>query len=197
MAEHKKSQIITDEQKASSISPEASLTPVSETKKKIRKAPKVKKTKKKGMPIAVDILIVLLIIGAIAAAVYGTFVLGKYFATRYAEKQITYTMLLRGVDAELAFDRENELVIVPDSNVYLTAEQGGHTLGSVLSVSSEQNEDGTFDLYVTVRAKAEYNYTLGYFVNQSKIAVGKSYTCRFSGLVSDALIIELRVQGEE
>ena len=48
-----------------------------------------------------------------------------------------------------------------------------------------------------VRAKAEYNYTLGYFVNQSKIAVGKSYTCRFSGLVSDALIIELRVQGEE
>lgn len=197
MAEHKKNQVVADDQKASSLVSDAPATPAAETKKKIRKAPKVKKPKKKGVPIVVDILIVLLILGVIAAAVYGTFTLGQYFSTRYAEKDITYTMLICDVDAAYAFDAEGDLVITPESDVYLTGEQGTHTLGKVLSVSSEKNADGTYDLYVTVRTEADYNYTLGYFVNQTKIAVGKSYTCRFSGLVSDALIIELRVQGEE
>lgn len=194
MAEHKKNQVVADDQKASSLTPDA---PATEIKKKIRKAPKVKKPKKKGMPIVVDILIVLLILGVIAAAIYGTFTLGQYFSTRYAEKDITYTMLLRDVEAAYAYDAKGDLVITPDSNVYMTGEQGTHSLGSVLSVSSEKNTDGTYDLYVTVRTVSDYNYTLGYFVNQTKIAVGKSYTCRFSGLVSDALIVELRVQGEE
>lgn len=197
MSEHKKNQVVADDQKASSLAPDAPATPAAETKKKIRKAPKAKKPKKKGVPIVVDILIVLLILGVIAGAIYGTFALGQYFATRYAEKDITYTMLLRDVQATYAYDAEGDLVITPDSDVYLTGEQGTHALGHVLSVSSEQNPDGTYDLYVTVRTQADYNYTLGYFVNQTKIAVGKSYTCRFSGLVSDALIVELRVQGEE
>ena len=66
MSEHKKNQISADDQKASSIAPDSSLTSVNDSKKKVHKAPKVKKPRKKGLPIAVDILIVVTLLAVIA-----------------------------------------------------------------------------------------------------------------------------------
>ena len=57
--------------------------------------------------------------------------------------------------------------------------------------------DGTVDISVVVRTVADYNYTLGYFADQTKIAVGKTYNFRFSGLVSDAVIVELQITEKE
>ncbi len=192
MADQKNNIIPTDDPKASSIAPEATLAPVSEPKKKIRKAPKIKKPAKKGLPIAVDILIVVVLIAAITGAVWGIFALTEYFSTRYAQKQITYTLLAEDVRAELAIDAEGECVVLSDTDVFM-AEGENTPMGRVQSVSVKNNEDGTVDLYVVVRTKADYNYTLGYFADKVKIAVGKAYTYRFSGLVSDAVIVELQV----
>ncbi len=197
MSDHKKNQIATDDQKASSIAPEATLTPVSENKKKVRKAPKVKKARKKGLPIAVDILIVVVLLAVIAGAVWGIYALGEYFATRYAQKEITYTLLAQGVDADLAFDDEGVCVVRPESEVFVLNEEQSTSVGQVLSVSTRGNEDGTINVYVVVRTTAAYNYTLGYFADQTKIAVGKAYACRFSSLVSDAVIVELQVTEKE
>ena len=52
MADNKKNLPVTDDRKASSISPDTSLIPTTETKKKVRKAPKVKKQKR--ITIAID-----------------------------------------------------------------------------------------------------------------------------------------------
>lgn len=196
MADQKKSQIPEDAQKASGIAPEAAPVPVNEPKKKIRKAPKVKKPRKKGLPVVVDVLIVVLLLAVIAGAIYGISAAGRYFSTRYAEKQINYTFLLESVDPALALDEDMRCVIQSGTLVYLSGEEDGSPLGKVLGNSLEVNEDGTMDIYVTVRTTANYNYTLGYFVEQTKIAVGKTYTCRFSGLVSDAVIVELQVEEE-
>lgn len=195
MADNKKNVPVTDDQKASSISQDASLVPVAESKRKvkIRKAPKVKKQKKKGLPIVLDILIVILLIGVIGAAVWGIWSLGKYFATQYEEVEISYTMLIEDVDKELALADDGFCVIEPDSHVYLAQEQEGYELGTVLSVSTSIDEqDGTVDVYVTVKTVAGYNIKLGYFIDQTKIAVGKVYTCRFSGLMGEAVIVELQ-----
>ncbi len=197
MSDHKKNQIATDDQKASSITPEATFAPVSESKKKIHKAPKVKKPRKKGLPIAVDILIVIVLLAVIAGAAWGVYALGNYFATRYAQKEITYTLLVEDVRAELAFDAEGKCVVLPDSNVFVLEQEESTPVGEVLSVSTQNNEDGTADVYVVVRTTADYNYKLGYFADKIKIAVGKEYTCRFSGLVGDAAIVELQItEGE-
>lgn len=197
MPDHKKNQISADDQKASSIAPEASLTPVSETKKKIRKAPKVKKKKKKGLPVVLDILIVIVLLAAIAGTVFGIYSTGKYFSTRYAQVDITYTVLLQDVDAALAYDADGECVITPESYVYVAENDRGHSLGQVLDVEcvadSVQESDEVVDVYVTVHTVADYNYTLGYFVDQTKIAVGKSYVLRFEGLMSEAVIVELEI----
>ena len=194
MPDHKKNQMPADDQKASSIAPDAALTSAGETKKKIRKAPKVKKKKKKGLPIVLDILIVLLLLAMTAGAIFGIYSLGKKFSTRYADMDITYTVLLDDVDPVLAFDQDGECVITPKSTVYLAEEQGSYALGSVLSVTVEPEEQGLVDLYVTVRTTANYNYTLGYFVDQTKIAVGKAYTYRFNGLMSKGVIVDLQVE---
>jgi hypothetical protein len=194
MADNKKNQIIADEQKASSIAPETPAAPVADVKKKVRKAPKIKKPKKKGIPLVVDILIVVLLLAVVAAAVYGLYSLGKYFSTRYAQMEITYTLLLRDVDAELVLDQEGECVVLPDSDVYLAEQEGTHEIGQVLSTAVDLDENGGADVYVVVRTTADYNYTLGYFVKDTKIAVGKEYLCRFSGLMGKALIVDLQVQ---
>ncbi len=196
MADQKKSQIPEDAQKASGIAPEAAPVPVNEPKKKIRKAPKVKKPHKRGLPVAVDVLIVLLLLAVIAGAAYGIYAAGRYFSTRYAEKQINYTFLLESVDPALALDEDMRCVIQSGTFVYLSGEADSYPLGKVVGNSLELNEDGMMDIYVTVSTTANYNYTLGYFVEQTKIAVGKTYTCRFSGLVSDAVIVELQVVEE-
>ena len=197
MSDHKKNQISADGQKASSISPDTALTPVGESKKKIRKAPKVKKPRKKGLPIALDILIVIVLLAVIAGAVWGVYSIGNYFATRYAQRDITYTLLAEGVDASLAFDADGECVVVKNSDVFVLDQDQSTYTGKVLSVSAEEQTDGTVDLYIVVRTIANYNYTLGYFADQVKIAVGKTYTCRFSGLVSDTVIVELQITEKE
>ena len=198
MADHKKNQSGADDQKASSIAQEQPSAPVTETKKKIRKAPKVKKPRKKGLPIAVDILIVIVLLALIAGAVWGIYELGNYFATRYAQREITYTLLAKDVDAALALDADGKCVVLPDTDVFVSDAEQSVLVGEVLSVSTEQgSEDGTLDLYVVVRTTANYNHKLGYFADRIKIAVGKAYTCRFSGLVSDAVIVELQItEGE-
>lgn len=190
----KKNQISGDEQKASSITQEQSSAPAAETKKKIRKAPKVKKPRKKGLPIAVDILIVILLLGVIAGAVWGVYALGNYIA---AQREITYTLLAKNVNAELALDADGECVVLPGTDVVVVGEEKNTSVGKVLSVTAEPKEDGTVDVYVVVRTMANYNHKLGYFANGTKIAVGKVYTCRFCGLVSNAVITELQIaEGE-
>lgn len=197
MADHKKILFLADDQKASGTAQEPAAASSAESKKKIRKAPKVKKPGKKALPLAVDILIVVMLVAVIATAVWGVYKLGNHFATRYAQKEITYTMLARGVDAGLAYDADGDCVVLPDSDVFVLEQDQSTLTGQVLSVSTENNEDGTVDVYVTVRSTADYNYTLGYFVDRVKIAVGKEYACRFSGLANDAVIVELQVTEKE
>lgn len=199
MADQKKNLTTADDQKASSISPDASLAPAGETKKKVRKAPKVKKksTNKKGIPIVLDILIVILILAAIGGAVFGIYAMGNYYSTRYTETEITYTLLLRDVDVSIALDDRGKSVIPLNSTVYLADEQGGYVLGKVMSTGVQrggEDENAPVDVYVVVRTDANYNHTLGYFVEQTKIAVGKSYVFRFEGLMSEAFIVGLQVQ---
>ncbi len=197
MAENKKNLPVTDDQKASSISPEASLIPT-ETKKKVRKAPKVKKQKKKGFPIVLDILIMLLLVGVIGAAAWGVWTLGKYFATQYIDQTISYTLLVEDVDADIVLDKDGACVIKPDSKVYLADAENGHLMGTVTSVSIEKDEQtGSVDIYVNLKASAGYNSRLGYFIEQTKIAVGKSYDCRFEGLWANAVIVELQTLAKE
>ena len=199
MADQKKNQIIADDQKASSIAPEVPGAPVNTTKKKIRKAPKVtKKKKKKGLPVVLDVLIVVLLLAVIAGVGFGIYAIGKQYSTMYRPVQITYTLLLEDVDVTLALDESGNCVISPDSNVYLADDAGECVLGKVISAdikADSQTEDAAvLDLYLTVRATADYGHTLGYFVEQTKIAVGKSYLCRFEDLMSEALIVGLQVQ---
>jgi hypothetical protein len=170
---------------------------VNEGKKKVHKAPKIKKAPKKGIPIAVDILIVVVILAAIVGAVFGINALGEYFSTRYAQREITYTCLVESVDAVLAYDANGKCVVQPGTEVFVVQDMQSAPVGEVLSVSTEDNADGTVDISVVVRTVADYNYTLGYFADQTKIAVGKTYNCRFSGLVSDAVIVELQITEKE
>lgn len=194
MSDHKKNQITAEDQKASGASTEAAQSVAEkEHKKKIRKAPKVKKPRKKGLPIAVDILIVVVLLALIAGAVFGIRALDKKYATLYGQREITYTLLAEQVDAEIVYDKEGDCTVQPKTDVFFLLEESTTLVGKVLSVSSVQNDDGTVDLYVAVRATADYHQDLGFFVQQTKIAVGKTYTCRFSGLISDAVIVELQV----
>ena len=197
MSDQKKNQIVADDRKASSITADANLTPANEGKKKIYKAPKVKKPRKKGLPIAVDILIVIALLAVIAGAAWGVYILGNHFASSYEPKEITYTLLARDVDAALAYDADGNCVIVPESDVFVLEQEQRTPVGQVLSVSPELQEDGTVNVYVTVRTTADYEHELGYFVGKTKIAVGKEYACRFYGLVSDAVIVELQVTEKE
>ncbi len=192
MYDNMKNQTIADDQKASGITPDTGLTPAGENKKKIRKAPKVKKPQKKGLPIAVDILIVFALLAVIFGAAFGIKALTEYFSTQYAQRQIMYTVLAEDVKAEIALDEDGDCVVLPDSEVYLAQGDQNSPVGRVISVSVKNNDDGTVDIYTVVRVTADYNYKLGYFVDQTKIAVGKAYTYRFSGLVSDAVIVTLQ-----
>ena len=197
MADSKKNLMPTDDQKVPGTLKESAQVSSAEPKKKIRKAPKVKKQRKKGLPLAVDILLVITLVAAILAAVWGVYALGNRFATRYAQKEITYTLLASDVDAALVYGADGKCVIIPDSDVYVLGQENETLAGQVLSVSTEKQEDGMVDVYVTVRTTANYNYTLGFFVDQTKIAVGKAYTCRFYGMMSDAVIVELQITDKE
>jgi hypothetical protein len=201
MADHKKTQAAADDQKASSITQEQTAVPAAETKKRVRKAPKVKKPGnkpgKKGLPIAVDILIVFLLLAVIAGIAWGVYKLVDYYATEYVQREISYTLLVQDADASIALDEAGECVVLPDTVVYVSDQGQDTPIGEVTSVSVQQNEQGNVDVWIVVSNKANYNRKLGYFANQIKIAVGKTYTCRFCNLYSEAVIVELQLaEGE-
>ncbi|MBQ2256461.1 MAG: hypothetical protein II330_06320, partial [Clostridia bacterium] len=83
------------------------------------------------------------------------------------------------------------------SYIYVSDQGQDTPIGEVTSVSVQQNEQGNVDVWIVVSNKANYNRKLGYFANQIKIAVGKTYTCRFCNLYSEAVIVELQLaEGE-
>ena len=90
MADNKNNQTHTDTQKASGVTPDTSLAPIHTTKKKVYKAPKAKKERKKGLPIAVDIFIVLALLAIIAGGYFGIRAIANYFAVSYEQQEISY-----------------------------------------------------------------------------------------------------------
>ncbi len=196
MSDHKKNQTTEEEQKMSAT-PDTALTSVNDTKKRVRKAPKVKKPRKRSLPIAVDILIVVALIGLIIGAICGIYATINIYSEKYVQRDITYTLYLKNVDAALAYDAESVCVVLEDSTVFVQQSGESTPVGSVESVVSRACEDATVELFVTVRTVADYDRDNGYFVNETKIAVGKAYSCRFSGLISDAVIVELQPAEKE
>ena len=193
MADNKNNQTHTDAQKASGVTPDTSLAPINTTKKKVYKAPKAKKERKKGLPIAVDIFIVLALLAIIAGGYFGIRAIANYFAVSYEQREISYTLLISDAAAELVFDADGECVIQSDCDAFVVTEEQDELVGQVHTVSTEQQEDGTVDVYIEVYTTADYRHGLGYFVNRIKIAVGKEYTCRCSGLYASATIVELQI----
>ncbi|MBQ5793656.1 MAG: hypothetical protein IIW17_06525 [Clostridia bacterium] len=113
------------------------------------------------------------------------------------QREISYTLLVQDADASIVLDEAGECVILPDTVVYVSDQGQDTPIGEVTSVSVQQNEQGNVDVWVVVSNKANYNRKLGYFANQIKIAVGKTYTCRFCNLYSEAVIVELQLaEGE-
>ena len=179
-----------------------------------RRSPKSSERRRRWFFLLVDILLLLVVLTAVFFLVVILTPLDLFKGSKIEERSIVYTVELAGVDRDSI-----EALAVGDT---VTDTQTGSAIGIVTEVHSRPYEaytdipttemDAGLNSYlvtkntypdnfktvtVTVRATADYESGIGYTVERSRIAVGRSYDLRFSSYSGSGVCVTLATVGGE
>ncbi len=169
-------------------------------KVKVKKPSGLKRSSKRIIN-AVDVLIILLVFAVIGTLIAGISLREVIFGKDESEvKTIEYVVLFSGVDESLAGTIKNgDAVYSEDSGVcfgHISSEVEVDTysvVGYKDGAAQMKPYPDKVNLTVTIRVDASYSEDQGYSVDGNRIALGRSYTMRFPGLLAEGECINIRV----
>ncbi len=167
-------------------------------KVKVKRTSKLKRSTKRVINV-VDILIILVVVGVVGALVAGISFRDVIFGSQENEsKTVEYVVLFSGIDENLADTiKMGDKVYSEDGSVYLgqissEVEVDDHyVVGYKDGAPTMKPYPGKVNLTVTVKVSADYSEGDGYSVDGNRIALGKSYLMRFSGLLAEGECINI------
>ena len=146
-------------------------------------------TIKRKLPLVVDIIIALLMIAILAAIVVGAYAVFRYFTVDYENASVSYTVMIK--TDELKHFKNIKSELEDDSKfkaVYYESNGSVEYFGRITSVEIFEDEE---TVLVTVTAGAKYRAAEGYYIKDTRIAVGVSCDMRISAEVFNATVVEL------
>jgi hypothetical protein len=144
----------------------------------------VKKPKdpaRKKLPLAVDIIISILMVAIAVGVLVGTYFLFRYFTVDYESVSVEYTLLVEDADTESYSG-------VLNKHVYMDVDGNTVYCGKIIAVESYEKQGA---VVLNIALSAKYKSEEGYFADDSKIAVGKSYNLRTDEKNVSGTIVEL------
>ena len=127
---------------------------------------------KKKLPLAVDIIIGILMLALVCAVIVGAYILFRYYANDYETRNVTYTVVFDAEDVK-------KCASMQDGDLFLDIEGNSVYFGKIKSVLLPENTEGAGRVVLTVSASVKYRNGEGYFIGDSRVAVGSTHTLRY------------------
>ena len=141
-----------------------------------------RKTARKRLPIAVDIIIALLFVALLTGVVAGAYYAFRAFAVDFESVNAEYTML---IPAENAADYAG----LEEQALYMDVDGSVEFFVKINSVQTSEKNGGVL---VVVKATVRYKEGEGYSIGDSRLAVGQEFTLRTqSGKTLCGTVVEL------
>ena len=143
--------------------------------------------KKKKLSIVADVAVVILMVALVVGAVIGSYWLFRYYSDDYEGTNITYTVACPcGEDIAAYTSLKNK-------GIYLDTEENSLYFGKVVDVQLVEAEDAneTNILLIKIVASVKYRNGEGYSLHDNRIAVGSEYKLRSGSTVVDVTVAEL------
>lgn len=145
----------------------------------------------------VDILLLV----AIAALIVGGIFLYRYLRDTYApswdEKQVVYVLELSGLDPTLLSSASGGDRALVGKEIYASAREDADVLGTVRDVVRVTDEKtGRVTLYLTVTATVRYREEKGYWIGDTRLLCGRTYSVRVAGLAASGELLSLKTPNE-
>jgi len=150
---------------------------------------------RRALPIVVDALIVLVLIGIGVGAWFGYTAIKEAYAPTWEERPITYYVEMEGIDPGIVKYGQDGRPTFVHNSIWNSGSDAADLLGTVTDVQTVlvAREDGqnSLTLYLTVEANALYREGKGYRLGQTRILAGLKSEYRLAGLTAEGWIISL------
>ena len=154
--------------------------------------------------VVVDILLILLVVGVAVGGYFTYRAIKNAYQPTYETRKIEFEIALVDVDRTLA---EELQVGLQGDDIWYTDRTDGACLGRIdeirvtESAASLNNSNGIspdkVDIYLLVRADAQFRAGKGYYVSDVRILSGESGVFRVKGLVSEGYFVSLTDTAKE
>lgn len=145
----------------------------------------------------VDILLLVAIAGLVVGGVFLYRYLRDTYAPSWDEEQVVYVVELSGLDPTLLTSASGGDRPLVGKEIYASAREDADVLGTVRDVVRVTDEKtGRVTLYLTVAATVRYREEKGYWIGDTRLLCGRTYSMRVAGLETSGKLLSLRTQGE-
>lgn len=146
----------------------------------------------------VDILLLVAIAGLVVGGIFLYRYLRDTYAPSWDEEQVVYVLELPGVDPALLSSASSGDRVLVGKEIYASAREDADVLGTVQEVVriSDGEASDSVTLYVTVTATVRYREGKGYWIGDTRLLCGKTYSIRVAGLETEGELLSLRTQDE-
>ncbi len=143
---------------------------------------------KKRLPLAVDIIIGILMLALVCAIIVGAYILFRYYANDYETRNVTYTVIFDAEDVK-------KCASMKDQDLFLDVDGNSVYFGKIKEVLLPENTDGAGQVILTVNASVKYRSGEGYFIGDSRVAVGSTHTLRYIENSITVTVVDLYEMG--
>lgn len=145
----------------------------------------------------VDISLVVIIAGLVVGGVFLYRYLRDTYAPSWGEKQVEYVLELSGLDPTLLTAAAGDDRALIGKEIYASAREDADVLGAVREVVRITDENtGRVTLYLTVAATVRYREEKGYWIGDTRLLCGRTYSMRVAGLEASGKLLSLKTPDE-
>lgn len=127
---------------------------------------------KKKLPLVVDIIVGILMLAIVCGVIVGSYMLFRYYTNDYETRNVTYTVVF-SVDEDI-----KKCAAMKNGELFLDEEGNSVYFGKIREVLLPENADTAGEVVLIVNASVKYRSGEGYFIGDSRMAVGSVFTLR-------------------
>ena len=156
---------------------------------------------RKWVTLAVDVILLVLLIGLVVGAVFAYRAVRELYAPTWETREVVFEVEMTGIDLDMVKYGQDGRPTITGHPLWSSDRTDADFLGTVTDVravlvSGEEGEN-TLNLYLTVEATAYYREGKGYRMGTTMLLAGMKGDFMAQGLVTEGTVISMHEKSNE
>lgn len=156
---------------------------------------------RRGLSLAVDLILLLVLVGLIIGGVFGYRAIRELYAPTWETRDVVFCVEMTNIDPSMVKYNQDGRPTFTGNPIWSSDRTDADCLGTVADVRTVlvSGEDGqnTLTLYLTVEAKAHYREGKGYRMGATMLLAGIEGEFRVEGMISEGTVISMHEKSDE